>query len=174
VQTNTDGPIIHLVARTMVRLYVGKRDQPLPIWLTAGWGYTLEFTIFGESKVRYIDYKKYYNMTENIQGAVFEDRNWARTVKQLTRDSDRRMSLWTVLSVESVEGLTPDSIGYMYAHISYCVSPAKRKTFSEFLQRLPEIDNKELRNEYMKAFGIEKIETEDARWHRWIMSSAFR
>lgn len=173
--------VTHATAVTLLSL--NQHSAKTPFWVTAGFGYNMEFKLHKRSQTGYLDYERYYETVSEVEpekaGNVRSiepfalGKPWAPLIKKLMARG-KKGDLTKVLSAET-SNLTPEVCAYIYAFQSYLVSDRKKTgQFGEVLSDMPGTTADEVQEPLLKAYGFKDLDAMQAAWHSYIMSDAFK
>ncbi len=176
----------HVFADVALLAYAGdvRRDRfvgtrtPLPLWLTAGFGYAVEFELNGFTATRYIDYQEYEGFNPG-QAEVFISRtfkrgiNWGDAIQRIMKDEKTRGSLEELFSAR-IASLKPETCGYMYAFARFLTANTKaKKGFARYLEAYRTMTEPQLKPELLRIYGAEDQDELQKEWYRYMMSNSF-
>lgn len=168
----------HSLATSLLRLCL--KTQKPPLWVTAGYGYHMDFTLNKKAVTRYIDYSTYTPEGGNKEEAfntakTFESgEKWGKAIKKLMKKDATKGSILKVVN-SRVESLTPETVGYMYAFTSFCLSTKQRQeAYLNYLDTALTKEKNSPQSELPKAFGCENLSKLESQWHSFIKSGTFK
>jgi hypothetical protein len=164
--------MIHSVGSQLV---AGRaRKSGLPLWMGAGYGYYCEHKLTKSCTVNYIDFSGYYEEAGNqiTGGRLNSSDPWTKPLRTLCRKKIRENL--AVITRATVDSMTPNISGYMFALTHFMVSTPERCKSYQKLVASARLGNQITEAELLSAYGYSTHSDFEKDWYEHIMSSKFR
>ena len=150
------------------------RQSNLPLWMGAGYGYYCEHKLTKSCRVHYIDFTGYYEQAgQLVTGGMLNSADpWTRPLRALCRKNVRE-SL-TVVTRATVDSMTPNISGYMFALTHFLVSTPERIKNYEKLVEAARDGIQITKPQLLKAYGYSSDSDFEKDWYAHILSARFR